>query len=218
MKSRFGEYNWCMDKIKRLLYWMPKLKHTNKYLDRRWVENKNLTDIQLAKLALKMMCRDAGTKILFSKAQSDGSWILSAQSALQKRIISKLSHGTTCYVDGPFRVYVTDQQIQYLVFSAPPTHSNDEEWIDQRAVHDYSDLHAKIFDENVNADATMHHQSDSCLLSVAVLQQNTTQNASSWIESLNNDNPKLSQINVLFRLKPQEIPYHPWYSADFVKA
>lgn len=46
-----------------MLYWMPKLKNTNNYLDRRLIENKNLTIPELARIVLKMMCRDAGTKL-----------------------------------------------------------------------------------------------------------------------------------------------------------
>lgn len=68
MVSRFGKYNWATNKIKRMLYWMPKLKNTNKYMDRRKVEHQNLNDVEIARLALKMICRDAGTQIKFLKA------------------------------------------------------------------------------------------------------------------------------------------------------
>lgn len=67
MVSRFGKYNWATNKIKRMLYWMPKIKNTNKYLDRREVENQNISDIEIARKALTMICRDAGTAIKFLK-------------------------------------------------------------------------------------------------------------------------------------------------------
>ena len=67
MVSRFGAYNYSTLKAKRMLYWLPKLKHLNKYLDRRKVEHQNLTDVEIAKLALKMICRDLGTQISFLK-------------------------------------------------------------------------------------------------------------------------------------------------------
>jgi hypothetical protein len=79
MVSRFGTWNFCTKKVKRQLYWLPKLKYTNKfiklififilkfiifsYLDRRLVEGKELMDVELARIALKTMCRDAGTQI-----------------------------------------------------------------------------------------------------------------------------------------------------------
>lgn len=59
--NTFGEWTYSGKKAKRMLYWMPKLKHTNNYLDRRLVENKDLTKFELARIVLKMMCRDAGT-------------------------------------------------------------------------------------------------------------------------------------------------------------
>jgi len=103
--NAFGEWNFATRKIKRMLYWMPKLKHTNKYLDRRHIENQKLDDIQLAKIALKMMCRDPGTTFTLVKT-TDGSidvstneeassWIVSAQSPLQKRLTSLLRYGST---------------------------------------------------------------------------------------------------------------------------
>lgn len=48
---------------------MPKLRYTNKYLDRRDIENKKLDDAQLAKIALKMMCRDPGTSYTYVKVR-----------------------------------------------------------------------------------------------------------------------------------------------------
>lgn len=46
-----------------MLYWMPKLKYTNKYLDRRTVEGLKLSAVELAVRALKMMARDPGTEV-----------------------------------------------------------------------------------------------------------------------------------------------------------
>ena len=63
----FGDWNFSTRKIKRMLYWMPKLKHTNHYLDRRDVEGKALNAMELARLALKTMCRDSGTQFTYLK-------------------------------------------------------------------------------------------------------------------------------------------------------
>lgn len=49
------------------MYWMPKLKHSNTYLDRRLIEGKDLDRVGLAYLALKMMSRDFGTRFNFVK-------------------------------------------------------------------------------------------------------------------------------------------------------
>lgn len=65
--NAFGQYNFATKKAKRMLYWMPKIKHTNPYLDRRHVENQDLSDVDLARIALKMICRDAGTNFSYFK-------------------------------------------------------------------------------------------------------------------------------------------------------
>lgn len=76
--SIFGQWNFATKKAKRMLYWMPKLKHANKYLDRRHVEgwklfdwlfdrgeivDQNLSAAELAGIALKMMNRDPGAEL-----------------------------------------------------------------------------------------------------------------------------------------------------------
>lgn len=65
--NAFGDWNFATKKIKRMMYWMPKLKNTNKYLDRRHIEGKDLSRVQLAFIALKMMARDPGTSISYVK-------------------------------------------------------------------------------------------------------------------------------------------------------
>lgn len=76
--SIFGQWNFATKKAKRMLYWMPKLKHANRYLDRRHVEgwklfyrlvdrgeivDQNLSAAELAGIALKMMNRDPGAEL-----------------------------------------------------------------------------------------------------------------------------------------------------------
>ena len=114
----------------------------------------------------------------------DASWILSGQSPLQKRIITKLPPKNTCYIDGPACVYVRDIKVRYILLSTSSMHSVDEEWIDQREIHDYSDLRSKLYDLNAENEPSIHHQSDMTILALAVLQQNTQQNVSSWISQL----------------------------------
>lgn len=79
----FGGYSFAGKKAKRMMYWLPKLKHTNHYLDRRDVEHRDLSDLELARTALKMICRDAGTvltnvKVLFIFLQLLLFWNLKA--------------------------------------------------------------------------------------------------------------------------------------------
>ncbi len=63
MINIFGRYNYATKKMDRMMYWSPKLKHSNIYLDRRTVEGKQLSASELAKIALKMISRDPATKL-----------------------------------------------------------------------------------------------------------------------------------------------------------
>lgn len=63
--NAFGEWNYATKKVKRMMYWLPKLKHSNTYLDRRKIEGKKLSAAELGYLALKMISRDPGTRITF---------------------------------------------------------------------------------------------------------------------------------------------------------
>ena len=64
----FGEWQYATRKAKRMFFWMPKLRYTNKYLDKRLLQQRHapLEFAELAKMALVMMARDKGTNITFA--------------------------------------------------------------------------------------------------------------------------------------------------------
>nr|CAD2181612.1 unnamed protein product [Meloidogyne enterolobii] len=207
MEKRFGTWGYATKKVKRQLYWLPKLKYTNHYLDRRLVEGKKLMDVELARVALKTMCRDAGTQITSFKApflevQDRFNWVVSAQSPLQKKLIWDLPDNCTCYVDGPFRVWVRERMLNYLVLSAPPTIREDEEWVDLRTSHNVEtpeELHKRLWDEGPQIN--VHQQSDQTILALAILGIHSNEYASVWLNHLHEENRRLYNISVVFRLK-----------------
>ncbi|VDO12005.1 unnamed protein product, partial [Brugia timori] len=48
--NAFGEWNYASKKMKRMMYWMPKLKHSNGYLDRRKIQGKKLSAVDFGYL------------------------------------------------------------------------------------------------------------------------------------------------------------------------
>ena len=229
--NAFGEWNFATRKIKRMLYWMPKLRYTNKYLDRREIENKKLDDAQLAKIALKMMCRDPGTTLthvkvhlfiffidnyffyyLFQVKQENSgndSWIVSAQSPLQRRLISQLGEKPpTLYIDGPNLVYVMDKRVKYFILSAPPEQADFNEFVEHRDVYDMKDIRNKLFDEKADlCELNIHQQSDQTIFGLAVFEHNSESMSASWLNHLTENNPKLSDVKVLFRVRKDEIEF-----------
>jgi len=208
--NAFGDWNYSTKKIKRMLYWMPKLKYANKYLDRRHVEHQDLTAVELARVALRMMCRDAGTAISYlktAKTEEDpfGKWIVSVQSPLQRCLISKLPSSTVFYVDGPRHVYVMSDRLEYCLLSTEPMCAEDEEFVDQREMYDYSgDLHRKLFGRSLmDSEYNVHQQADMTILGMCVLEENSQSVATAWINHLQRSNPGLESANILFRIKDE---------------
>jgi signaling intermediate in Toll pathway protein len=212
--NAFGEWNFATRKIKRMLYWMPKLRYTNKYLDRRDVENKKLDDTQLARIALKMMCRDPGTSLTYLKVNQENtedgdstvSWIVSAQSPLQRKLISQLRETPILYVDGPNLVYVMEKRVKYFILSGPPEEKDFNDFIEKRDIYDVTNIRKKFFElhDDFN-ELNVHQQADQTILGLAVFEHESEAMSLSWINHLSEKNPKLKEATVLFRIKKNEL-------------
>lgn len=77
--------------MKSMMYWMPKLKHINPFPYPRPLPR---SDIELAKLAIKQICRDPANliQVWFTEAlenSPEDTWIVSGQSPLQKDHINE---------------------------------------------------------------------------------------------------------------------------------
>lgn len=68
VKARFGNWSFATKKIRRMMFWYPRLRYTNKYLDRKLKDDRyiNLTFAELAKMGLEMMSRESGAQITYS--------------------------------------------------------------------------------------------------------------------------------------------------------
>lgn len=69
VKERFGAWAFATKKVRRMMFWLPRLRYTNKYLDRTLQEQRHteLSFAQLAKMGLEQMSRDKGATITYSK-------------------------------------------------------------------------------------------------------------------------------------------------------
>lgn len=145
MVNAFGEWNFATKKVKRMLYWMPKLKHSNKYLDRRHVEGKSLSPSELAGIALKMMSRDAASSISLLKL-SDSSdpqqkWLATSQSPMQQILISELRKGDEVFVDAA-KVYLQDRVIPFITLTGNTKLEPLNEFKNEDMDEDYTNWYA----------------------------------------------------------------------------
>lgn len=164
-----------------MLYWFPRLRYTNKYMDRKLQDHRHaeLSFVQRANFALKMMSRDKGAQITYTKVNllsftisnrffkvsDDKSLIISSQSPLQRRLINGFDPSRTCYyVNGPFLVYVAEHPIKYVTFTTDP--GNDSEKLVDRFIDhaEIEDLAAKpLYNgpvEEPKDNGTIHEQTD----------------------------------------------------------
>ncbi|TKR61183.1 hypothetical protein L596_028328 [Steinernema carpocapsae] len=205
--NAFGEWNFATKKVRRMLYWMPKMKHMNKYLDRRHVENKDLKAIELAAIALKMMARDPGTDLDYvhysNTLELDDKWIVSAQSPLQEVVLNEMDTKTHLYVDAPRKVYVMDKTVQYAVLSSDPIPGVLEEFLDddEEDVNRFSEWKSPWERDPFRKERNLHQQSDQTVLALAVFEETGQEAAAAWINHLQERCSKIQEFDVLFRLQ-----------------
>uniref|UniRef100_F1L975 Evolutionarily conserved signaling intermediate in Toll pathway n=1 Tax=Ascaris suum TaxID=6253 RepID=F1L975_ASCSU len=192
-----------------MLYWMPKLKHSNKYLDRRSIEGREVGDVELAFIALKMMARDPGTAFSYVTVKDcelpeSERWMVSAQSVLQQRLLDERKAKSTLYVNGPSKVHVMDRIVEYVWLTADP---DPENYFDNFRPDSEDDDNFEEWHSNWEHGGTrtkqqnIHQQRDETILGLAVLAKTSDQTAAAWINHLTETNPNMKQLRVLFRLK-----------------
>ncbi|KAK6111267.1 Evolutionarily conserved signaling intermediate in Toll pathway family protein [Brugia pahangi] len=203
--NAFGEWNYASKKMKRMMYWMPKLKHSNGYLDRRKIQGKKLSAVDFGYLALKMISRDPGTRITLvemndTELNESDRWLLSAQSHLQKKLLQSLRKNTTLYVDGPNKVYLMDNCIEYVgLFSNPKSHYY-EKYDDNNLDEDFENWESE-WDRRYEKHPNIHEQQHETVLALSVFGKLYRKTAIAWISHLQETNPSLHSAQVLFRTK-----------------
>ncbi|VDK49424.1 unnamed protein product [Cylicostephanus goldi] len=204
--NAFGEWNFATKKVKRMLYWMPKLKYSNKHLDRRNVEGKALSPPELAGIALKMMSRDPGTEISLTRlgpsTAQEQPWFATAQSLTQKNLIRNLSEDTEVFVDGPFNVYVMEHVVKYIVMTSAPTYPKTDDFKEEKFEEDFSNWFSEWKRERHERKRSVHEQKNETILAMGALYNFRSDNetASLWLERLVEDNVNLKKLKTRLRL------------------
>ncbi|CAJ0933308.1 unnamed protein product, partial [Mesorhabditis belari] len=201
--NAFGEWNFATRKVKRMLYWMPKLRHSNKYLDRRLLEKGPLSQADLAGLLLRTISRDPGSKLHLWKSPStsnsvNNEWIAYSQSILQKNLISRLDPMTDIFIDGPFLSYVMDKPVKYVTIKCLPDGAL-QDFQPKEENDDYANWFQE-WTESRTFRRTIHEQKNETILGLACLSTFNNAMAQRLVELLNAHTPKLSEMNIRLRL------------------
>ncbi|XP_021000895.2 evolutionarily conserved signaling intermediate in Toll pathway, mitochondrial [Parasteatoda tepidariorum] len=204
VKNVFGKSSHVYKKLVRMMYWMPKLKNINPYL---MPDPMPADPRELARLALKKMSVDIRTKITEYEAKeieesNDKTWIMSAQSPVQQKLIQQHPVEKALFIEGPSLVWLKRLSMSYFVLRADPKFYPDLEVDDD----DVTNLSLFMFGEPkpkelVLAPSSVHEQEDGIIMAMCCTGTSSKDSLLSWIRFLQKSNPKLDNIPVLFKIK-----------------
>jgi len=210
----FGKISNPFKKYCRMMYWMPKFKNISP-----WLLPETLPDdaLELAKVGIKQITSvDPLTKISVYHAEdlqqsTDKTWIVSGQSEDQKDLLASFKENTPIYVEGAFRLWLKDCQVNYFILRgpplpAPPPITEDEN--DLRNIRMWMEGEKDKVNK-LDQYPTVHEQPDGTILAVAATGTSSRESLLSWIRFLEKENPALSDLAILFTLQSPLGPVIP---------
>ncbi|KMQ97209.1 evolutionarily conserved signaling intermediate in toll mitochondrial [Lasius niger] len=195
----FGKHGAPLKKFWRMMYWMPKFANLNPWPCARPAPKDPRV---LARLAMsKVSSVDVQTKITEFETKDiqdsiEDTWIVSAMSSLQERLLQTQSPSSPIFVEGPFTVWIADQCIDYFVLRGEVRKKKEYEDID-----DVSDIKIPFWDKKEIIPApTVHEQDDGTYFAMCATGTSTKDSLLSWIRCLQKQNPILNVIPVVFKV------------------
>jgi len=201
----FGKYATPYKRYCRMMYWMPKFKNLSPFPLPDEMPNDAL---ELAKLAIKQITSvDPITKLKVTDTEeipdsNDKTWVVSGQSFNQQDLLENLKPGTALYVEGAFRVWLKENQVSYFILRGPPVPAPPPPNVD----NDDLNIITRWMDGEKSPAGTVvkvpsvHEQEDGTILAVCATGSSSRDSLLSWIRVLEQSNPNLANMAVLFTL------------------
>ncbi|XP_018334882.1 evolutionarily conserved signaling intermediate in Toll pathway, mitochondrial isoform X2 [Agrilus planipennis] len=203
----FGKRGYPLRKFWRMMYWMPKFKNLSPWPVPDPLPNDVL---ELAKIAIARIASvDVQTSITVFKTSDipdsvEDTWIVSAQSITQKKLLSEHNKENPVYVEGTFKVWIKNKCVNYFILRGDPKPVNTE----VENLDDVSNIEVPLFtistpqEKKLNLIPSVHEQPEGVIYSVCATGTSGRDSVLSWIRHLEkNDNPCLASIPVIFTLK-----------------
>ncbi|KAF7279325.1 hypothetical protein GWI33_007416 [Rhynchophorus ferrugineus] len=203
----FGSRGFPLRKYWRMMYWMPKFKNMSPFP----LPNPLPDDIfELAKLAIERISNiDVSNEVTIYqsvdiKDSIEDTWIISAQSETQRRLLSENKQEDPIFVEGAFKVWLKGNPINYFILRGQPRTYTDE-------YEDFDNVEniKPLFISNkpsvkslYKAVPTVHEQQDGVIYAVCATGTSSKDSLLSWIRHLEIDrNPMLGKLSVVFTLR-----------------
>lgn len=195
-------------KIGRMTYWTMKSRNMD---PNPLPEEIPKETHQVAKLALMRMLKDDMSVITVTSTTSlpdvvDRTWIVFAQSPIQKSILDRLDKKNILYLEESGTVYVEEKYLSYFTLKV----YDDEETIKRRKVvpeKDYNfntikmSFYGKPLQEKLKEIEGVHHVDNCYILATGITGTSSHDSILSWLKLLQRRNPNLRNLNVVLKLK-----------------
>ncbi|XP_066250448.1 evolutionarily conserved signaling intermediate in Toll pathway, mitochondrial [Euwallacea similis] len=203
----FGRRGFPLRKYWRMMYWMPKWRYASPFPLPDPLPN---DAYELAKLAIERISNiDTTNQVTIYhsadiKDSVDDTWIISAQSVVQKRLLSENSVKDPVFVEGPFTVFLRGHFINYFILRGKARLYDDGcEDPDNVKTIKASFFNYKPPIKNIlKAIPSVHEQEDGVIYALCATGTSSKDSLLSWIRHLELDgNPTLTELSVVFMLK-----------------
>ncbi|KYN44306.1 Evolutionarily conserved signaling intermediate in Toll pathway, mitochondrial [Trachymyrmex septentrionalis] len=196
----FGYQALVLKKFWRMMYWMPKFANLNPWPCPTPMPKDPKV---LAKLAMnKISSADVQTELTEFKTKDvedaiDDTWIVSVMSSSQEELLQKQPLNTPIFVEGPYTVWIKNHCIDYFILKGAPKEKNNV----YQNPDDVSDIRIPFWDnKEIILPPTIHEQNDGTYFAMCATGTSTKDSLLSWIRCLQEKNPVLTVIPVVFKL------------------
>lgn len=203
----FGKQGLPLKKCARMVYWMYKFSNLNPWPVPRPVpkDPKVLARLAIQKISsvdILSVISEVETKdIEDAEEHVENTWIISAISINQKDLLvrhSRLNKNKPIYVEGPFKVWVADQSVDYFVLRGNPEQTIEEK---EEDIFDITNIPLPFWKtKKIILKPTVHQQEDGIYFAVCATGTSNKDSAASWIRYLQKENPVLKEIPILIKL------------------
>ncbi|XP_030052832.1 evolutionarily conserved signaling intermediate in Toll pathway, mitochondrial [Microcaecilia unicolor] len=216
----FGRKSHPFLKYRRMMYWFPKFQNLNPY---PMLEPLPQDPVDIAKLSLQRISADLDARITVYQMPSVEEetgitypHIVGIQSPEQQSLLQKHSQDRPVYIEGPFPLWLKKTCVYYYVLRAelsPPGEKEEEEEIDPERNFYYPmrmdmDLERDLGDDD---SFDVDEVEEGLIFAMCMVGSGDQATLAKWISGLQETNPILGHIPVVFRLEssPHEIQAVP---------
>lgn len=209
LEARFGKKGHVVRKYRRMVYWMRKFQNANPYKLPHYLP---LDPVELAILALKKMSVDLENEIKVFKVGGEENqiFIASAQSPTQRDMIRKHRDNMPLYVEGGFPVWLRDQRQTYFILRADSDPKvfqyPSKEQLEEQELGNFETMFDAEEPQELAVKPNVHQQEEGTILGMCITETGTKDSLISWIRCLQDANPSLEKIPIVFTLRSPEEP------------